>query len=56
LYTRGGSVKREAEAARGVDEDVEAARGAGGGAGAACGVGWGVGAGMARRQAPKYLQ
>jgi hypothetical protein len=29
-------VKREAEAARGVDEDVGAARGAGGGAGAAC--------------------
>jgi hypothetical protein len=47
LGHQGSSLKREAEAARGVDGDVRAARGVGGGAGATR---------VARRQAPKYLQ
>jgi hypothetical protein len=39
LIHQGGSVKREAEAARGVGGDIEAARGGGWGVGAACGAG-----------------
>jgi hypothetical protein len=37
-------VKREAEAARGADEDVGATCGVGGGVSAACGTGWSAGA------------
>jgi hypothetical protein len=42
LVHQGGSVKHEAEAARGADEDVGATRGVGAGAGAVCGASWGA--------------
>jgi hypothetical protein len=41
-YTKGGSVKREAEAVHAMDEDVGAARGVGGGAGATRAMGGGA--------------
>jgi hypothetical protein len=47
-YTKGGLVKREAEAAHGTDEDVGAARDTGYGAEATRGAGRGTGACVAR--------